>query len=178
MSDQVVTVQVSKELLVNMGDWTDTVQIRVIKLDDGQYSMVARTPEYVYDPEMVMRDWGEVLKNAPGSWDQDAAAPAIAIEYVRELERRVRVAGGSLERYPSICTDQCPSDPHGHDETGRWTFDQGIHAHRYIRDQGVFCGMCLNNSGVFGPEPKQWTCAACGHTGAVADLALIPTSLR
>jgi len=42
----------------------------------------------------------KILEQAPDSWDDDAAADHIAVEYVRELERRVLAAGGTLERWP------------------------------------------------------------------------------
>lgn len=42
----------------------------------------------------------DLLKDAPESWDGDAAIESIAIDYVRELERRVVALGGSLERWP------------------------------------------------------------------------------
>lgn len=40
----------------------------------------------------------ELLRNAPDSWDDDAAAEHIAVQYVRTLEKRVRTLGGTLER--------------------------------------------------------------------------------
>jgi hypothetical protein len=36
----------------------------------------------------------------PESWDDDAAAESLVIDYVRTLERRVLALGGSLERVP------------------------------------------------------------------------------
>jgi hypothetical protein len=41
----------------------------------------------------------EILKNTPESWDGDEAAEHIAVKYVRELELRVTLLGGSLERW-------------------------------------------------------------------------------
>jgi hypothetical protein len=42
----------------------------------------------------------DLLSDAPESWGDDVAAEAIALAYVRELERRVVALGGSLERWP------------------------------------------------------------------------------
>ena len=42
----------------------------------------------------------ELLTNTPESWDYDAAAEGIVIDYLHELERRVQVLGGTLERWP------------------------------------------------------------------------------
>jgi hypothetical protein len=41
----------------------------------------------------------EILLNAPESWDDDASAESIAVDYVHELEQRVTALGGSLERW-------------------------------------------------------------------------------
>lgn len=41
----------------------------------------------------------ELLTNTPESWDYDAAAEGIVIDYLHELERRVKVLGGTLERF-------------------------------------------------------------------------------
>lgn len=47
----------------------------------------------------------ELLSGAPESWDGDEAAEAIAVAYVRELERRVLATGGTLERWPDADQD-------------------------------------------------------------------------
>lgn len=41
----------------------------------------------------------DLLAHTPDSWDDDAAAESIALDYVRELERRVTERGGTLERW-------------------------------------------------------------------------------
>lgn len=43
---------------------------------------------------------GAVQGGMPESWDGDAAAESLIVDYVRELERRVLALGGSLERVP------------------------------------------------------------------------------
>jgi hypothetical protein len=41
----------------------------------------------------------ELLRNAPESWDDDASAEHVAVEYVRALEERVTQLGGTLEKW-------------------------------------------------------------------------------
>lgn len=41
----------------------------------------------------------KIMSGMPDSWDDDAAAEHIVIEYVRALEKRVVDAGGTLERW-------------------------------------------------------------------------------
>jgi hypothetical protein len=41
----------------------------------------------------------ELLKNAPESWDDDAAAESVAVDYVRALEERVVALGGTTEKW-------------------------------------------------------------------------------
>jgi hypothetical protein len=41
----------------------------------------------------------ELLRNAPESWDDDDAAEAVAVSYVRALEERVQQLGGTTERW-------------------------------------------------------------------------------
>jgi hypothetical protein len=43
----------------------------------------------------------DLMTNIPESWGDDVAPESIVVNYVRELERRVKALGGSLERYPS-----------------------------------------------------------------------------
>jgi hypothetical protein len=40
------------------------------------------------------------MAGMPESWDDDAAAESICVDYVREIERRLLALGGSLERCP------------------------------------------------------------------------------
>lgn len=47
----------------------------------------------------------EILLNAPDSWDDDAAAEAIAIDYVRKLEERLQYLGSTLEKYDASEAD-------------------------------------------------------------------------
>lgn len=47
--------------------------------------------------ESLMR---ALVRGMPQSWDYDDAEERIVVEYVREIERRLLAAGGSLERYP------------------------------------------------------------------------------
>lgn len=42
--------------------------------------------------DMLMRDM-------PDSWDGDEGAETLVVQYVREIERRLTAAGGSLERW-------------------------------------------------------------------------------
>lgn len=53
----------------------------------------------------------QVLENAGDSWDQDAAAESIAVDYVRHLEAEVRRLGGCPSR-PFMCypCDHAPAD--------------------------------------------------------------------
>jgi hypothetical protein len=41
-----------------------------------------------------------LMAGMPESWDDDAAAESICVDYVREIERRLLALGGSLERCP------------------------------------------------------------------------------
>jgi hypothetical protein len=50
----------------------------------------------------------DLLLNTPDSWDGDEGAEYIAVEYVRELERRVLKLGGTLERWPDDDDDPQP----------------------------------------------------------------------
>lgn len=50
----------------------------------------------------------DILSGAPESWDCDEAAESIAVDYVRELERRVLASGGTLERWGC---DECDTEP-------------------------------------------------------------------
>jgi hypothetical protein len=43
METPAVSVQVSKELLEQLGEWSPPVEVKIIKLDSGEYEMVART---------------------------------------------------------------------------------------------------------------------------------------
>lgn len=47
----------------------------------------------------------EILQNSPDSWDDDVAAEAIAIEYVRKLEARLAYLGSTLEKYDASIED-------------------------------------------------------------------------
>lgn len=41
-----------------------------------------------------------LVRGMPQSWDYDDAEERIVVDYVREIERRLVAAGGSLERNP------------------------------------------------------------------------------
>jgi hypothetical protein len=42
----------------------------------------------------------KLMANMPEDWDIDASPETICVSYVRELERRLLAAGGSLDRWP------------------------------------------------------------------------------
>ena len=42
----------------------------------------------------------DLMLQMPDSWDGDEAAETLVVQYVREIERRLLAAGGSLERWP------------------------------------------------------------------------------
>jgi hypothetical protein len=42
----------------------------------------------------------QLMSGIPESWDGDGSAESIVVEYMREIERRLVAARGSLERWP------------------------------------------------------------------------------
>ena len=44
----------------------------------------------------------EILRGAPESWDGDGSAESIALDYVREIERRLYALGGTLEKVATV----------------------------------------------------------------------------
>jgi hypothetical protein len=43
----------------------------------------------------------ELFRNIPQEWEASEGSPeSIVVDYVREIERRLLAAGGSLERWP------------------------------------------------------------------------------
>lgn len=61
--------------------------------------MAERSDEWLAESIDHQEFVNEILNGAPESWDDDAAAEGIAIDYVRELERRVLALGGTLEKW-------------------------------------------------------------------------------
>lgn len=58
-----VTVKVSKELLAQMGDWSEPVQVKIEQLSNGEYNMIARS---LGDTDRNARAYGwEVGRGAP-----------------------------------------------------------------------------------------------------------------
>ncbi|HEY6115954.1 MAG TPA: hypothetical protein VI172_08350 [Candidatus Dormibacteraeota bacterium] len=43
-----------------------------------------------------------LMSGMPESWDGDGSPESAVVEYVRELERRVKALGGNLEKYEGI----------------------------------------------------------------------------
>jgi hypothetical protein len=54
---------------------------------------------YIYNHSHFLE---ELFEGVDESWDGDEAAESIAIDYVRELERRVVALGGSMERWAEV----------------------------------------------------------------------------
>lgn len=74
-----------------------TARLVVTTPRNPQRDWLGRTPD---EAEAEHTDFvNQILLATPDSWDDDAAATHIAVEYVRELERRVLAGGGSLERW-------------------------------------------------------------------------------
>lgn len=42
----------------------------------------------------------DLMLQMPDSWDGDEGAETLVVQYVREIERRLIAAGGSLARWP------------------------------------------------------------------------------
>lgn len=83
--------------IVEPGTWD-----KLNKLSGSIQNTADRLVQEIAEGTLSIGDYdqfvNDILKNTPDSWDDDVAAEAIALDYVKELESRVTSLGGSLEK--------------------------------------------------------------------------------